>query len=544
MSKRKPQAKSSFLQKYEFVIPLALFAVFLAITLPGISWGAPDIWHPDEIVYVSINALYEHTEFDVSNFNHPHLPIYMMLGLGKILVALGGSAREVLIGARVLSAVLTGLMVVLTYFITRRMGHNIYVAALSGVLLLSVSEMPHNGHFAHNDTFAAFFSTLTLFLLVQYQTREHRGWLYAAFVAAGLAVSSKYSAASMVLLPVVLYLWTQRAELRRPSLRIVETLFIGGALSFLGYAAGTPRALLWMAYYFKRLIPASDYWANYGREPDSIIGAIGQYSIFAEGVGLALFLLFTAAFVWSGYQVIRALRKGSRLEDARALLLLAIIVLDLPFLAAYNYSVRFFLPLMPPFAILSAIFVKDLWELASRSKNTRYPNLLKAGLALVIVLSFARSISVMLLFLNDARIPASTFIASLPTNASLEHTEYPPSIPGGHFEREHNYPLFFRKSPDQQLPISKKYVFNAGEAGLDDRLTDYLVVDTFTTQKFDDPYVCQAMQVECDFFKQLAAGRSDHYRLIQNFSYSLPVFLPHIQIAFVNPEIRVYERIQ
>src|SRR4026209_2622626 len=103
MAKRKPPSRSSFLQKYEFVIPLALFAVFLAITLPGISWGAPNIWHPDEIVYVSIHALYEHTEFDVSNFNHPHLPIYLMLGLGKLLVALGGSVREVLIGARVLS---------------------------------------------------------------------------------------------------------------------------------------------------------------------------------------------------------------------------------------------------------------------------------------------------------------------------------------------------------------------------------------------------------------------------------------------------------
>jgi hypothetical protein len=367
--------------------------------------------------------------------------------------------------------------------------------------------------------------------------------LYAAFFAAGLAVSSKYSAASLAVLPAGLYLWTQRAELRRPSLQVAEILFIGGVLTFLGYAAGTPRALLWMAYYMKRLIPASNFWTNYGRGPDSIIGALGQYSVFAEGVGLALFLAFGAAFVWGAYRAVRAWRDGSHTEDGRALLLLAIIVIDLPFLAAYNYSIRFFLPLMPPFAVLFALLVRDLWGRARQQPEPRYLRLLKAGLAVVILFSFARSISVMLLFLNDARLPASAYIASLPAGGSLEHTEYPPSIPAGRFEREHNYPLFFRKAPDQELPVSKKYEFNAGEAGLDERLTDYLVIDGFTAQKFDDPYVCQAMQVECDFFAQLESGQSAHYRLLKTFRYVLPPFLPHLQIAFVNPEIRVYERI-
>ncbi|MEO5886815.1 MAG: hypothetical protein ABIQ77_04050, partial [Anaerolineales bacterium] len=93
-----------FLERNEFIIPLLLFALFLAFTLPGISWGAPSTWHPDEVVYIAIKALYEGTEFDASNFNHPHLPIYAMLGLGKILVALGQTDKEVLIGARLLSA--------------------------------------------------------------------------------------------------------------------------------------------------------------------------------------------------------------------------------------------------------------------------------------------------------------------------------------------------------------------------------------------------------------------------------------------------------
>jgi hypothetical protein len=79
---------------------------------------------------------------------------------------------------------------------------------------------------------------------------------------------------------------------------------------------------------------------------------------------------------------------------------------------------------------------------------------------------------------------------------------------------------------------------------LDDRLTNYLVIDNFTADKLNDPYVCQSMPVECDFFKQLATGRSRHYQLIKEFSYSLPPYLPQVKISFVNPEIRIYERIQ
>jgi hypothetical protein len=52
------------------------------------------------------------------------------------------------------------------------------------------------------------------------------------------------------------------------------------------------------------------------------------------------------------------------------------------------------------------------------------------------------------------------------------------------------------------------------------------------------------MPAECDFFKQLTAGRSDHYKLLAEFSYSLPRYLPQLEISFVNPKISVYERIK
>ena len=539
------QASSLFLQRYEFIIPILLFVLFLLCTLPGISWGAPSIWHPDEVIYIAIKALHEGTEFDASNFNHPHLPIYAMLGLGKILVAFGQTDKEVLIGARVLSAVLSGLTIVLAYLIPRRMGRNIYVSALSGLLLLSVSEMSHNGRFAHNDTFVTFFCTLTVFFLVQYMTKNRKGWLYAAFFATGMAVSSKYIAITLAIVPAVLYLWTKRESFFKRTLEIFETLFIGGILTYLGYAVGTPKALTWMAYYFKRLIPALIYNSNYGVQPDSVRGVFGQYSVFLSAVGIPLFLLFITAFSWGCYKLLSASRAQSfSAEQFRALLLLSILVIDLPIMASYNYPTRFFLPLMPFFAILSALFVSDIYALARENANSIYPKLIGVSLALIFLLSLARLISVMLLFMNDARIPAGKFIASLPTGTSLEHTEYPPTIPAEHFDREHNYPIYFQNTPSEPIPTNKNYLYNVGEVGLDERQTKYLVVDSFTADKFDNPYTCELMQVECDFFKQLAAGRSEHYKLVVDFLYKLPRFLPQLEVSFVNPEIRVYERIE
>ena len=539
------QRIKTFLEKHEWIIPLGLFLLFMAFTLPGISWGAPDIWHPDEIVYIAIRALQSDYDFDASNFNHPHLPIYVMLGLGKLIIASGQTIQEVLIAARLFSAILVGSTIILAYYIPRRMGYNIWVSGLSGLLLLSNNEMIHNGHFAHNDTFVTFFSTLTIFLLVLYRSKGQCGWLYATFFSAGLAVSSKYSAVSLFVIPVVVYLYENRNSIAKRPLRVMETLFIGAVLTYLGFAAGTPKALTWMAYYMKRLIPALLYNSNYWVQPDSIRGILGQYAVVLKGIGIPLFLLFNLAILWGCYKMFAGWRSGTLNKNwGTAILLLSILVIDLPIMTSYNYPIRFFLPLMPLFAVLGALFVNDMYSAANKMENVLYQKLIWAGLGFIVFLSMARVTSTMLLFINDSRIPATDFVASLPLDTSLEYTFYAPSIPPDRFEREHNYPLFFQKSTDQEIPTHKNYVYNAGEAGLNDRQTDYLVTDSFTFDKFNSPYTCADMQVECDFFKQLETGGSDHYKLLAEFKYSLPVFLPQIEIDFVNPTIRIYERIQ
>ena len=539
--------EKTFFEQYEFLIPFLLFIVFLALTLPGISWGAPSTWHPDEIVVRSIKALFDaEYRFDEVNFDYPTLPQYVMYGLGKMILGLGSSEKEILVAARVLSAILAGLTVLLTYLIARRAGGSIWVAGLSALLLICVSEMEHNGRFAHNDTFLIFFTTLAVLCVIEYFNKQNKLWLYSSFVAVGLAASSKYIGGSLLILPFGVYLISQRKNIRNEPVPVAETLFIGAALTFFGFAAGTPKALFWMTYYVKRLLPALQWQAAYGKQPDSLRGIFGQYGILTDGLGWPLMLLFGAGFVWAFYQAVKGYRiqetkPGSR-AGAFAILVFAILVLDLPMLFSYNYQLRYFLTLMPFMAVLAAFFVEALFVQAGQQAGTGYRILLNVSVLAIVLYSLARITSLMLLVINDARIPASAFIKTLPKGTSLEHTNYPPVIPGNHFEREHNYPIYIVKG-NEPLPTNKRYDFNAGEIGLDDRGTDYLITDSFTYERLSDPYICASMPAECDFFKQLDTGRSNHYKLIAEFSYSLPPYLPHIQVLFVNPTIRVYERI-
>jgi 4-amino-4-deoxy-L-arabinose transferase-like glycosyltransferase len=536
------QKIQSFLETHEYLIPLVLFLAFLAVTLPGISWGYPNGWHPDEIVMRAIWVLRGEWKFSEINFDYPDLPQYVMLGLGKLVLAFGYAEPDVRVAARVLSAILAGLTIVITYKITRRISGNIFIAGLSGLMLLSVSAMSHNGRFAHNDPYIAFFVALAVMFLVNYRKAGQKGWLYASFITVGMAASSKYNGISLVAAPALVYLIQERKTLFKELLHTFETIFIGGALTFLGFAIGTPKAFFWMTYYFKRMIPALLHTGNYARQPDSVRGIVGQYSSFAAGTGQLLYLLFIAAFLWAVYKLIQAWRTDKDQRDPQAeyiaVILLSILVLDLPVMISYNYVTRFFLPIYPLFAILGALFVGEVYQFK------KYTRVTSAVLAVVVLFSFARNISVMLLFMNDARIPASAYVKSLPLDTSLEYMLYPPAIPRNHFSREHNYPVFFKKSLDEQLPTSKKFIYNDGEHGLYKRQTDYLVADSFTTDRLSDPYICDFMPAECDFFQKLATGQSDHYKLIAEFKYSLPRYLPQMSIDFVNPSIRIYERIK
>jgi hypothetical protein len=537
---------TKFLIRYEKFIPFTLFLLFLLVTVPGISWGAPSLWNPDELVWRVNMALGGEMKFDETepDFNYPSLPKHVMYGVEWLVKQGGGSQTDIIVSARLISVLLGGLTVILIYSIAKLASKNIYVRLLAAFFALSNTALAHNARFAHNDLYLLFFITLSLYAIIRYRLSGHRLWLYLAFFSTGCAASSKYTGASFVVILLAIFLIANWKTVFKDWLRTLETLFIAAALTVAGYVVGTPKALLWMSFYFKRAIPAALRFASYGRGPDSLIGLYGQWGTFRGAVGRAAYILFLVAFVWSAVKLARYLLKKEPEDRDRMnivlILLVAIILFDIPFLISYNYVPRFFLPFLPMFAMLASLFVEDVVSFVEQRGYAVAVPYVSMAVVLVIGVSFLQVISVALLFSNDARTPAGKFLETLEPGTILEYTLYPPTIPENYFAKARNYPIYMIKDPGETVPNDKAYPYNQGEAGLYERNVDYLVVDSFTYIRFDDEFVCQTNPVECDFFKKLLAGETNLH-LLASFEYRLPSFLPQISLAAVNPDVKVYE---
>lgn len=540
---------SAFLERNEKIIPLFLALLFLLFTIPGIQWGAPALWNPDELIWRVDQALAGELKFDETepDFNYPSLAKYVMFGIGKIVYGLGYSQTDFIVTARIFSALLGALGVVLVYFLARKLGARPLIAGLAGLFYIASGVVSANARLAHNDIYLLFFSILCVFFTIQYQFTKSRLWLYASFLSVGLAASSKYTGGSLLLTPIFTFVFLNWAEVKRDWLKSVETLFIGGVLCFGGYALGTPKALLWMTYYFKRAIPAVERLSLYNANSGAPIGLLGQWGAFRGTVGTFLYVIFLFAALWVVYKIIQTCRRKRRIEDvnlqALVIVLASLVFFDLPFLTAVHYLPRHFIPFVPLLSILGALFIQELLDLASLKAWKFAPPLIGLGLCLGLAYAFLRLSSVALLFMHDARQPASAYIAQLPgAEKTIEYTLYPPVVNKAQFEKAYNYPIYFVKYPNETVPTGGRYELNQGEAGLLERDTDYLVIDTFTYSRFGNPAICATNPVECDFFQRLLAGEIKSFRLIKEFTYQLPPYLPQISEVSVNPEIRIYER--
>ena len=254
--------------------------------------------NPDELVHRVSNALEGNWQFDETNFDYPSLPKYVMFGVGKVSFSLG-YVQELNVILRFLSVLLGAGIIFLIYWITRKLGGGILASSFASLFLIANQEFSINARFAHNDLYLAFFLVLTLYFLLLYQEKDQKEWLYAAFFGVGLAASSKYNGGVFLLMPLIVFVIKKGTVLFAKKLESLETLFIGITLSYLGFAAGTPKALLWMAYYFKRVIPALSHHATYGKTSESVVGFLGQWGNLKSSLGVYVYTLFFCISLFS-----------------------------------------------------------------------------------------------------------------------------------------------------------------------------------------------------------------------------------------------------
>ncbi len=46
-----------FSTRHELLLQGFIFLLFLAVSIPGVNWGTPNLWNPDEMVWRVDNAL-------------------------------------------------------------------------------------------------------------------------------------------------------------------------------------------------------------------------------------------------------------------------------------------------------------------------------------------------------------------------------------------------------------------------------------------------------------------------------------------------------
>ena len=542
---------SGFMERREILFPFFLFLLFLAVTIPGVNWGVPALWNPDEMVWRADSALRGDIIFDETepDFNYPSLPKYVMYGVGKVVYGMGYSRSIFFIAARLVSAMLGALSGILIYYLARAIGANPLTSALADLLYLASGVASANGRFAHNDLYLQFFSILCIYFAIKYQFTKSRIWIYGSFFAVGLAASSKYTGGSLLLVPLFVLIAMNWNDLRKDWLQSFKTLFFGGLFSFGGFVSGTPKAL-WLVYYFKNVIPALLRYPQYGFNFGGPIGLWGQWPVFEKAVGIFAYYLFIFCFIWFTVKLMLwgfgRLQMDAKQGQAILILLATVLLFDLPFMMSVNYIPRYFIPFVPFLSILGALFINEIFDLAQR-KNWK---IVTAGVTIFLVVgisySMLRLVSTALLFTNDARIPASKYIATIRGyKNTIEYTLYPPIVNKKQFYgAARNYPIYFVKYPDDVVPTGGRYEYNQGEQGLIDRNVQYFVIDSFTYGRLYNDAICQTNPVECDFFKRLLAGEVTTFRLVEEFIYTLPSWLPDVFISAVNPEIRIYQRVQ
>ncbi len=545
------QRAIDLIQKHEWLLPLFISLLFLAVSLPGVSWGAPALWNPDELIWRVDSALRGEMIFDVSepDFNYPSLPKYVMYAIGSLVYSTGRSSFAFIVAARSFSCLLGALSGALIYSTARMIGANKRISTLAGLLYVASGVAAANGRFAHNDLYLQLFSILCVFFIIKYQYTHSMKWLYVSFFCVGLAASSKFTGGSLILLPVAVYVVVNWGEVRSRWLSMIGILFLGGVISLLGYGLGTPKALFAPVYYFSNVIPALQNYPQYGFNSGSPIGLYGQWAVFKEAVGIFAYYVFILAFLWFAMRLILWKMGKASFESRQAqgvsVLMAAVLIFDLPFMISINYIGRYFIPFVPFLAILGAFLMGEVIAFAKRRSMNFVQPVVVVLLVLGVSYSLLRLVSIALLFENDARIAAGEYIATIRGyQKSLEYTLYPPLINKRQFERAHNYPIYFVKYPTDIVPTGGRYEYNLGEQGLLNRDTDYFVIDTLTYARFYNDSICETNPVECDFFQRLLTGEVSTYRLLKEFSYHLPPYLPQVSLSAVNPEIRIYERVR
>lgn len=216
---------------------------------------------------------------------------------------------QVLLIARLVSAAMGGLTILVVFKIGKRLFSEATALAASAFFSLSFVHILYS-HQIVLDVPMTFFYAASLYFCVRIlQSGRWPHYLLAAFFA-GIAVATKYNAVFVTASILMAHLWKSR-ETRRNILRILtdRKLVAAAGVSLLSFFAGHPYALLWFNSFVKatrelaRLVHETE-WYLVLIKPQAILEKLGETK-YVKGVwniitaeGAVLFALLLLGLVW------------------------------------------------------------------------------------------------------------------------------------------------------------------------------------------------------------------------------------------------------
>lgn len=531
---------------------VGLFVLALVLRLIGISWGLPSrehwySYHPDEAQMLAAIASIDFFQGELNPhfFNYPSLYIYLSAfvhllasGIGIVRdapsndpVQMALFARELLLSARVVTALLGAATAPLVYLIVRQIG-GYKIGILAGLMMAALPGHVQHSHFATVDVAATFFVTLSLWLSVRaLQESAERRWrikqlLWSGFIA-GLAAATKYNAGLVLCAPLIAWLFLRRSE----ELTFSGFLKVIG-LCLLGFLIGCPFAIL----------DFPTFWGdgkNVGVAYELFVHPRqGHGDVFQEtGNGWIYHLTFNAPFLLTWPLLIAAVVGIIRTRIIRRPETCMLFAWCALYFFALGFSqvrfLRYLLPLAPTVCVFAACGL-----LALRSQQLTVARVVGA-LVLLVTVWGARDVLYPLM-LPDPRDRAAEWLeqrAPIGTTLGLPGAPWFYSPPFSPLDS----PPYRSLSSAQLSQLSGgryEFVFTGfdGES-LQNVRPEYFVMSELEWREL--------ARLENEPFKKFLRALEQKYLLEESFKNQAPFalpgreFVPH-DFLYPNPEIRIY----
>jgi hypothetical protein len=510
------QAKSFVVANAEYFVLGGILLLAIGLRFLGIRQSLPYIDNPDEpTATLGAIKMLQTGDLNPHYFRWGSLLIYVqfILALPQFLAGVSGgqfsNLQEIstdgfyLIG-RIFSATLGVATIFLVWLIGRKL-YNSAVGLLAAFILTVIRLHAEHSKYITPDVTVTFFATLALFFAVNiFQTGKQKWYLWVG-VSAGLAAGTKYNVAIVLVLVVLAHFFCD-VEKRGKLIWIGQSVLLAG----ITYLFTTPFTILDLTGWLNEMAFQILHYAVEGHGGVASSGAAWsayiKYTYNEVFVGIGIVVLAGAILV----PLVRQKR-----EDWLLLALPAVGYLF--FSAAKTHFSRNLLPLVPPLAILSAVF---LIIVANFSYNvflnkTRLKQSVSVGVIVVLLTLVFFSVSLWDSVQNtryymqtDTRVTAGNWmVENIPAGAKLRMEQGAPYLPAGRY-----------KEADQRRPIGGRDLAWYKSEGY-----DYLIAVSYQ-------------------YRDLSAGNpqaAENYRSIFSTAKLVKEF-PGDNPSYPGPTIRIY----